>query len=224
VNNVLSSDVGQAFTGCPQGSVLGATLFLFFIDHLKSIFVGRAHFCIYADDLKTYVAVEKLGGCQQLQTVLDDLGGWCHDVGLNLTPEKCGVMHFGSKNPRFDYLLCGGSLRKLEVVKDIGVRYSPSLNFSEQVRHIAAKASLISNWILRSFALKSPSAYLKLYESLVLPVMFYACQVWHPSRRSDIELLQKCRISFDAGWSSDAILPDTPLYSLQLRLSCGVLI
>ena len=44
---------------------------------------------------------------------------------------------------------------------------------------------------MRSFALGGPSAYLKLFEAYVLPIVMYASPVWNPTRKGDIKKLQK---------------------------------
>ena len=54
ISNILSSFI-PVISGVPQGSVLGPTLFLLFINDVTDIFEGLSVTCkIYADDIKLY--------------------------------------------------------------------------------------------------------------------------------------------------------------------------
>ena len=50
----LSSHYVDVLSGVPQGSVLGPTLFLIFINHV--VHDLRSKYCLFADDLKLYIA------------------------------------------------------------------------------------------------------------------------------------------------------------------------
>lgn len=195
VHDTLSS-AGQATTGCPQGTVLGSLLFLLFIDEIKHIIPQGVRYMIYADDVKLYAPVKSDGDRCLLQNTLNDLSIWAQRMGLRLSAHKCGVVHLGSNNPKYEYTLMNQPLAEFTEVKDLGVRFSATLNFSEQVAHVVAKGSMLCNWLLRAFAIKSVSSYLKLYNAYVLPLLLYACQVWSPLREGDWQLLEKMQRRF----------------------------
>lgn len=195
VNGTLS-DVGHATTGCPQGTVLGSLLFLLYIDEVKHILPPEMKFGIYADDVKFYLPINDDNDRATLQTVLDDFATWTMKMGLRLSIHKCGVMHLGSRNGHHDYYMNGSLLAKLDSVKDLGVRYSANMNFGEQVAHVVTKGSLLCNWLLRAFVIKSPSVYLRLYKTHVLPLVLYGCQTWSPQRASDRETLERMQRRF----------------------------
>ena len=109
-------------SGVPQGSVLGPTLFIIYIndlvDNLKSI-------CkIYADDTKLF------GYGDSLQTDLDKISNWARVWLMQLNASKCKVMHIGKTiNPKRYTLVDqeSGRLDYLEAVnceRDLGVLIS----------------------------------------------------------------------------------------------------
>ena len=121
---------------------------------------------------------------------------WSEQMGLKLSTKKCGVIHLGCRNQRYNYRLGDDVLTKMDIVKDLEVRFSASLTFSEQVDFVVKKCSLICCWVLRSLASKSPSSYIKLYEAHVIPLFMYACVIWNPSRVGDLLLLEKMQRRF----------------------------
>ncbi|MES9881480.1 MAG: reverse transcriptase family protein, partial [Sedimenticola sp.] len=80
--------------GVPQGSILGPTLFLLFINDLPTVLSG----CItgtdlYADDTTIYdIKKDKTIVERNLQTALNELNVWCKTNGMLLNTSKTKVM------------------------------------------------------------------------------------------------------------------------------------
>ena len=73
VNNNKSKSV-PVTSGVPQGSVLGPTLFVYFINDLPS--VCEALVKIFADDAKTFNYILSEEDCLKLQRTLNSLKEW----------------------------------------------------------------------------------------------------------------------------------------------------
>ena len=91
------SRVAYASTGCPQGTVLGAVLFMLFIDQLKMIVPEKIRFYVYADDIKFAAIVKDESDRSLLQSLLTDFAEWSKMMGMTLSVNKCSVMHFGKE-------------------------------------------------------------------------------------------------------------------------------
>ena len=87
-------------------------------------------------------------------------------------------------------------LPRTSVVRDLGVSIDDRLSYSSHLDDVIRRASVIVSWILRAFCLRSPSAYMKLFESHVVPILLYASPIWHPSGKGDIEKLRKLQRRF----------------------------
>ena len=92
----ISSSSRPVLSGVPQGSVLGALLFLIFINYLPSYVKANCKF--FADDLKIYMKVRHkdtaslaldLSSCQKdIDLVYQITQSW----GLSFNPNKCVVL------------------------------------------------------------------------------------------------------------------------------------
>ncbi|XP_028966879.1 uncharacterized protein LOC114828136 [Galendromus occidentalis] len=195
VHDVLSSP-GSASVGCPQGTVCGSLLFLLFIDQLRHIVPPSVCFTMYADDVKLTVPIRSEIDFVTLQATLESFVTWSDLMGLSLSAHKCGVLHLGRRNPRYRYRLGDSDLDVLNHFKDLGVRFSESLTFSEQADHVIRKGSMLCNWILRSFSIRRPDGFLRLYQSHVVPILTYASQVWFPHKKEDMTGLERLQRQF----------------------------
>ena len=76
-------------TSCvPPGSVLGALLFVIYINDLDENMVSK-----FADDTKIDGIVDSEGSYLQLQWDLDQLGQWADEWQMEFNLDKCEVIH-----------------------------------------------------------------------------------------------------------------------------------
>ena len=89
----VSSEWILVLSGVPQDSVLGALLFLIFINDLDSHILS--HILKFADDTKLFGTVNTEADQVTLQNDLDLLTLWAHTWQMKFNVEKCKVMHRG---------------------------------------------------------------------------------------------------------------------------------
>ena len=86
----------RVWSGAPQGSVLGLTLFLIYgNDLLGGLNSEGKHF---ADDVKLYRKVTCPEDRENLQDDLCKLAEWSYNWMLEFDKERCKVIHIGKKN------------------------------------------------------------------------------------------------------------------------------
>ena len=74
INNSTSSNL-KVSSGVPQGSVLGPTLFIYFINDLPNV-VKSTDIKIFADDTKVYKAIKTEDDINDLQSAIDAMYEW----------------------------------------------------------------------------------------------------------------------------------------------------
>ena len=106
VLNGAKSDWKDVTSGVPQGSVLGPSLFLIYVNLIDDCLSTRKGGFIskFADDTKLARVIDTQEDSMELQTELDNLTQWSHNCTMNFNEDKCKVTHFGRKNPHADRL------------------------------------------------------------------------------------------------------------------------
>ena len=182
----------------------------------------------YVDDSTTFEVCQE-GDTTQNQESVDMVDIWTNQNDMRLNYEKCKEMIIDfSRN----YSLTSGIqsvtigeqvLERVEHAKMLGVTISNSLTWSKHVDNIVSKAG---KRVYRLYQLKragiSQNDLVKIYVSIIRPVLEYACPVWStslPKYLSDaIEMIQKRVLrSIHPGLHYGDILVLVGLQSLKKR-------
>ena len=154
---------------------------------------------LFADDTKMYRVIESFtADCDKLQSDINKLFDWSCKWSLKFHPDKCKVM---SVNPRqnttqdYAYVMPdyeGGTvqLKYTESEKDIGVTFQTNMCFGVHIQGQVNKANQIVGLIRRSFRFLDSDTFVLLFKALVRPHLEYACSVWCPHFKKDIDLLE----------------------------------
>ena len=218
IHGECSSDI-PVTSGVPQGSVLGPTLFIYFINDLPQ--VVSTSIKIFADDTKAYIPLNSVSDSIKLQETIDCLVEWSDKWLLKFNNSKCKVLHLGKNNPCYNYTIHEDSVvNNLEVTtceKDLGVHIDPLLNFNDHIDFIVNKSRSISGLIMRIITFKSPDIMVPLFKSLIRPILEYANAVWCPYKRKHIDRIEAIQRHFTkrVEGMKDMEYPDR-LYTLRL--------
>ena len=196
VLNGKCSDWKPVDSGVPQGSVLGPTLFIIFINDIDGAI--DAVFSIiskFADDTKIIRIVQNDHDRESLQEDINNIFAWSEEWQMLFNSTKCKVIHFGKKNPKFSYTIggyapAGTILESVENEKDLGVIIHQSLKPSSQCAKAASKANQVLGQMARAFSYRDKDTWIRLYKGYVRPHLEYSVQAWSPWTEADIELLE----------------------------------
>ena len=175
----------------PQGSVLGPSLFLFYINDIP---VGlHSTIRLFADDTIAYLAIKTNSDCICLQKDLDKLGLWEQKWKMAFHPDKCNVLSITrNKTPiKHTYTLHGHELEHVDEAKYLGVTIQSDLKWESHVNNICNKANKTLGFLRRNLTISSTSVKEQAYKSLVRPSLEYACSVWDPYLNEDINKIEK---------------------------------
>ena len=231
INDKSSSKI-PVTSGVPQGSVLGPTLFIYFINDLPSLIT--IFIKIFADDTKAYLPILSDADRIILQKTIDDMVHWSKIWQLHFNGSKCKVLHLGRNNPCYKYTIEDDNVIKdLEVTvleKDLGVHVDPLLSFENHISITVKKVRSLSGLIIRSFSFKTIDIMLPIYISKVRLILEYANVVWMPYKRKHIDLIESVQRHFTRyiiGMKEmryEDRLKSLKLYSLEYRRFRGDMI
>ena len=105
-------------SGIPQGSVLGPTLFVLFINDLPDVFSSMCQ--LFADDAKIFRNLSSSEEISELQDDLNRLVEWTEIWQLSFNLEKCKSLHIGRSNLKHVYKMKCKHLKQVVDEKDLG--------------------------------------------------------------------------------------------------------
>jgi len=130
-------------SGVPQGSVLGPTLFLLYINDVVDIFSGLCvSVSLFADDLKLYTCYQLDVSHNYLQTAIDRLVEWAKLWQLQISIPKCSAFRIMNTQWRISddvadikYNIEGNTLFCVDQVRDLGVHHDCRLKYDKHIAY-----------------------------------------------------------------------------------------
>ena len=177
-------------SGVPQGSILGPLLFSIYLNDLANFI--HCTFKLFADNVVLYHQIVSYEDCLFLQDNLNAFMRWCQKWLMRLQPSKCEALCISNKRspPMFTYSCDGQPLQWKKVVKYLGVHINQHLTWSDHCKAVCSRVTKLLNLLRRMLFCCSPSAKVHCFGALVLPLMQYACPVWLPHYKKDLQLLE----------------------------------
>ena len=126
-----------------------------------------------------------------LQAGIANLEQWSQEWQMMFNAGKCHMLHLGSKNKEFEYVMGGQVLEKVTSEKDVGVMVHQTLKPSLQCARAAGKANQVLGQLGRAVTYRDKNTFLKLYKVYVRPHLEYAVASWSPWNKEDKDLLEK---------------------------------
>ena len=111
---------------------------------------------------------------------------WSRKLQLCFNADKCKVLHIGRDNEHYEYYMDRGT--KIGVTtneRDLGVQIDPELKFNQHVEAVIRKANRMLGMIRRAYTYKDGGTMMKLYTSLIRPILEYGNAAWVPSLKRE---------------------------------------
>ena len=189
-----TSNFIQVESGVPQGSVLGPSLFLYYInDMLENI---RSKTRLFADDKIVYLTITSDIDRISLQDDLNKLAEWEQRWKMSFHPEKCNVLSISRKKQpiKNSYTLHGHELEHVNTAKYLGVSITSNMRWNQHISNICKKTNNTRSFFRRNLNIRDTKIKEKAYQSLVRPTLEYACTIWDlylKDEKHRIEMVQR---------------------------------
>jgi len=189
-------DIVCITSGVPQGSVLGPTLFLLFINDIDEIFCGTGvRMKLFADDVKLYCSFDNFS--YDLQIVCDKLTEWADKWQMKIAFNKCTVHRISNRDSHINqnpgYTIGGQILGQSNETRDLGIIIDNKLNFNSHVSAVAHKAHVRASLILRTFVSRDIDILTKAFTTYVRPILEYCTPLWSPHTACNINKIESCQ-------------------------------
>ena len=170
--------------GVPQGSILGPTFFLLYINDLPDDVI--CDIAIYADDTTLYSKCDRASNLRQqlelaseLESDLRDTVDWGKNwlVDFNAGKTQLVWLDRSNNNGSIDVKMGGSILEEKSTFKMLGLTFSSKLDWGSYIIFIAKTASKKIGALIHSLKFLSPEVALYHNKSTIRPCMEYCCHV-----------------------------------------------
>lgn len=165
-------------------SHLEPLLYAIYINNLYNELVN-CKFLRYADDLKLYRPIHGPEDAELLQQDLQRVLDWCHRNVMTLNTKKCEMISFSRRSVsnmmKKECRIGDQRLRRVHVVKNLGVLLDDKLTFEPQINQVISRAKFTLGFIkCQSREFDCPYVSKSLYCALVPPFLEYCSVIWDP--------------------------------------------
>lgn len=196
-NNGSLTDFFDSYMGLKQGEPLSPFLFIMFIndmqDHLADDSIDvftieelQIYLLLFADDTALFSYSE-----QGLQILLNKLYNYCRKWGIEVNSDKTVVMVFrqGNRPSNISLKYDNKILKQVKTFTYLGVTLSSNGSFYQAQKSLSAQAlkALYSLNSLFDNVNLDIEDKLKLFNSMVLPILCYGSEIWGFHKSPDIE-------------------------------------
>ena len=183
--------------GIPQGSIIGPSLFILYINDLHNV-SKILNFILFADDTNIFLSGKNLTEvCDIMTSELKKLDAWFKVNKLSLNVSKTNYMVFGKTKGVSDnchIYINDVELEQVSSTKFLGVYIDDKLNWHKHILHVENKIAKSLSIMYKVKYLLDEAALLTIYTSLILPYLNYCIEIWgntYPSNLKGIIVLQK---------------------------------
>jgi hypothetical protein len=193
--NEAESTAIQNDLGVPQGSVLGALLFILYINDIGDV-VQRANINLFADDTMIYVEHGDLKEAAKIMNEeLQKVTRWLYINKLKLNVDKTKYMIITNKKNNcqdsIDIQIEDAKIQCVESIKYLGVMLDNKMNFKNNADYVCKKVAKKIGYMARLGNKLNYSSKVLVYNSIIAPHFDYCSTILMMSNDEDHRRMQR---------------------------------
>ena len=231
----INSDFYKIKCGVPQGSILGPTLFLMYINDLVN-YTGIFKPLLFADDTNLFLTSKNLNSeISNINNALKVVGNWCHANKLTVNIQKTNFIRIQNYQNKasfnHDIDLFTNKIVESRCVKFLGITIDPTLSWSVHIENLRNQLHKSLGLLYQASSFLPRKILILLYNSLINSKISYCLEAWGnaaPTHLNKILKIQKraIRIIYNCHpkthtaplFKKANILPIFQLYKFRIAL------
>jgi hypothetical protein len=162
---------------CVQGSVLGPTIWLIYVQSLLDRLEDRCDFFAYANDVAIIKKISTTEEKEDFEGILQILLEWGREYGMKWGANKTQRMahryqNSGGKTP-MEILFNGNTIRPTETLESLGILFSKECIPYAQIERVRSSVRTMRTLIRKNYRIRTPEIMLRLYKTYILPRISY---------------------------------------------------
>lgn len=209
INNTYSDSATVKY-GVPQGSVLGPTLFIIYINKLCSTVLAKAKIYAYADDTALIFYDKTWNGVYEaVESGINLVSKWLNHNLLTLNVEKTKVLNFSVNtktkcpnqltvklhscaNSPVTGCTCPG-LERVDNIKYLGVYIDKHLTWCKQIDYVSSRVRKLIYIFKKMGRIANEKTLKMIYHSLCVSVISYCITTWGTAHKTHLIKLERAQ-------------------------------
>ena len=172
---------------CIQGSVMGPSLWLMYINTLLvELEEAGVKFFAYADDVAIVQRLDTEEDKKEFEEILKILQNWADNYDMAWSPLKTQRLVFAyPSGPKVEHapleMYFGG--KKIEPLEkectSLGIQIEANCTFMSQIKKVKNQIRTLTALVYKNFANLTQALLERYYQVYVMPSLIYCCQIWH---------------------------------------------
>ena len=179
--NFTHSSFRAISKGVPQGSIIGPTLFLIYINDIVNAST-KFDFTIYADDTNLLIHNSNINTLHaNLITELRKINCWTKLNNLSLNVAKTNYIFFHNRSVHCDFppvTIADNTLSRVEFTKFLGVYIDENINWNKHISFVTNKLARMCGILFRVRNSLTLEALTSIYYTLCYPHLTYCVSIW----------------------------------------------